>query len=98
MALGDVRINVLDGGLGLVASSANGIHCKVGVSSKGTPNKIVSLSSSETDKVKDIFGTGPLVNAIYDSFMAGASIVYAVKVDGDIPGTIFGSTPVVGTN
>ena len=86
MGLPDVNIVILDGGLGLLPPSASGLHCKVGVASKGIIGQIVALSSA--DQVADAFGTGPLANALYDSFMAGAGVIYAVRADGDIPGTI----------
>jgi len=82
--LPDVNIDILDGGLGLVSSSATGVHAKVGVCSAGTANQIVGVS--DPSKIKDLFGTGPLANALGDSFQAGSSVMYAVRAAGDIAG------------
>jgi len=49
-------------------------------------NQIVGVS--DPSKVKDLFGTGPLSNALGDSFQAGSRVIYAVRANGDIPGTI----------
>lgn len=84
--LPDVNISILDGGLGLVSPGAAGVHAKVGVCSAGTVNQIVGIS--DPSKIKDLFGTGPLANALGDSFQAGSKVVYAVRANGDIPGTI----------
>lgn len=84
--LPDVRIKIQDGGLGLLPASLAGIQAKVGVCSLGTINEIVILSARE--QIVDKLGTGPLVDACFDAFVAGASIIYAVKADGDIAGTI----------
>ncbi len=84
--LPDVSISILDGGLGLVSPGAAGVHAKVGVCSAGTVNQIVGIS--DPSKIKDLFGTGPLANALGDSFQAGSKVVYAVRANGDIAGTI----------
>lgn len=84
--LPDVSISILDGGLGLVSPGAAGVHAKVGVCSKGTVNQIVGIS--DPSKIRDLFGTGPLANALADSFQAGATLMYAVRANGDIAGTI----------
>ncbi|MCL4514150.1 MAG: DUF2586 domain-containing protein [Firmicutes bacterium] len=84
--LPDVNITILDGGLGLLPPSLSGLHAKVGVSSAGNVGGIVSLSSP--DQITPAFGTGPLVDALADSFMTGAQLVYAVRANGDIAGTV----------
>ncbi|MCL6612629.1 MAG: DUF2586 family protein [Peptococcaceae bacterium] len=84
--LPDVRVNVLDGGLGVVPPGTAGLQAKVGVCSAGTVNEIVSIS--DPADVSSKFGTGPLADALYDAFAAGASIVYAVRASGDVAGTV----------
>ncbi len=84
--LPDVNITILDGGLGLLPPSISGLQAKVGVSSAGTIGGIVSLSSP--DQIIPAFGTGPLADALEDSFMTGAQLVYAVRATGDIAGTV----------
>ncbi len=86
MPLPDVNVKILDGGLGLLSPSAAGLQAKVGVCSAGTVNEIVAVSSP--GDIADKFGTGPLANALYDAFAAGASIIYAVRAEGDIAGTV----------
>ncbi len=86
MPLPDVTIEILDGGLGMLPPSAAGLHAKVGVSSAGTVNEIVAVT--DPGKVSELFGTGPLANALYDSFAAGARTIYAVRANGDIAGEI----------
>ncbi|NHM25461.1 DUF2586 family protein [Desulfofundulus sp. TPOSR] len=86
MPLPDVTVKILDGGLGMLPPGTSGLHAKVGVSSAGTVGEIVSVT--DPGKIADLFGTGPLANALYDSFAAGARLVYAVRANGDIPGQI----------
>ncbi|MDI3480790.1 MAG: hypothetical protein PWQ97_445 [Tepidanaerobacteraceae bacterium] len=86
--LPNAYINIEDGALGIMPSSNSGLHFKVGVASKGNVNEIYSFTSSAIDTIKKNFGTGPLVNALFDSFSAGSSTIYAVKANADIPGTI----------
>lgn len=82
--LPDARIVIEDGGLGLLAPSASGLHFKVGVSSAGIVNQIIPVS--DRDQIVDTLGTGPLVNALFDAFGTGASLIYAVRAAGDIAG------------
>ncbi|MTI82742.1 MAG: DUF2586 family protein [Firmicutes bacterium] len=84
--LPDVDVNILDGGLGVLPPSASGLQAKVGVCSAGTVNGITSITDPE--QIVDKLGTGPLVNALFDSFAGGARIVYAVRAEGDIAGTL----------
>ena len=86
MALKDVRINILDGGIGVVAPSTAGYQAKIGFCSAGTVNKVVKIT--DPGRIEETFGTGPLANALYDSFAAGARVVYGVRAGGDIPGTV----------
>jgi hypothetical protein len=86
MPLPDVTVNVVDGGLGLLPPSAAGLHAKVGVCSAGAVNEIVAVT--DPAKVPELFGTGPLANALYDSFAAGSRLVYAVRANGDVAGAI----------
>jgi len=86
MPLPDVNVRILDGGLGLLPPGVSGLHAKVGVCSAGAVNEIVS--TTDIGKIADLLGTGPLANALYDSFAAGARTVYAVRANGDIAGSI----------
>lgn len=84
--LPDVMVSVRDGGLGLLAPTGSGAHAKVGVSSAGTVGEVAAVS--DIAKVPELFGTGPLCNALADSFMAGSRLIYAVRATGDIQGTV----------
>lgn len=83
--LPDVNVNILDGGLGILPPSASGLQAMVGVCSAGTVGEIVSIT--DPGQITEKFGTGPLVNALFDSFANGARTVYAVRAEGDIAGT-----------
>ncbi len=84
--LPDVNVNILDGGLGVLPPSASGLQAKVGVCSAGTVNSITSIT--DPGQIVDKLGTGPLVNALFDSFAGGARTVYVVRAEGDIAGTV----------
>jgi hypothetical protein len=86
MSLPKVNINITDGGLGLITTSAVGKQAKVGVCSVGALNSIIILT--DRDQVADALGTGPLADACYDAFAAGASLIYAVRATSDVDGTI----------
>lgn len=85
MRLSNVNILIKDKGLGLLSPLAALPQGKVGVSSAGVDNQVVLITDQA--QVAD-FGTGPLVNALYDAFEAGARVVYAAKATSDIAGLI----------
>lgn len=80
----DVVTTVKDGGLGLLAAIPSGTHVKIGVASAGTVNQVVEITDEA--KIAD-FGTGPLVNALYDSFRAGSRRILAIRAQADTAGT-----------
>ncbi|MBE3574541.1 MAG: DUF2586 family protein [Firmicutes bacterium] len=84
--LPDARIVVADGGLGLLAPDASGLHFKVGVCSRGEVNQIIPIS--DRDQIVAKLGTGPLVDALFDAIGTGASLIYAVRAVGDIAGAV----------
>lgn len=81
-----VYINIQDGGLGLLPATSEGLQAKVGVCSAGEINQVVALS--DPAQAVSNFGTGPLVNALLDAFAAGAGVIYAVRANGDIAGSV----------
>ncbi|MCR4442963.1 MAG: DUF2586 domain-containing protein [Peptococcaceae bacterium] len=85
MRLSNVNITVKDKGLSLLSPNQALPHGKVGVSSAGTDNEVVLIADQA--QIAD-FGTGPLVNALYDAFAGGARVIYAVKATSDITGLI----------
>lgn len=84
--LPNVYINITDGNLGLMAPSAAGVFAKIGVSNKGQIGQIAALS--DPDQVTEIFGTGPLASSLLDSFSNGCRTIYALRIEGDVAGTI----------
>lgn len=84
MSLPDANVTPQDGGLGLAAEGIQGIHCKIGLSSKGTENQVFGFSSPE--QIVEKLGHGPLVNALADAFAAGARIVYAIRGSSAVDG------------
>ena len=48
--------------------------------------QVVSLSDHE--QIAEQVGTGPLADALLDSFVAGSRIVYAVAAEADVPGQV----------
>ncbi len=90
--LPDVLINIKDGGLGIQPSVGTGVHCKIGVSSLGVSNQMISLT--DPDQIAEKLGTGPLANAVADSFMDGLGVVYAIPAAGDVAGSVGAVTAV----
>lgn len=80
-----IKITVQDGGLGVQRPSTSRLQAKIGVSSAGTVNQVVRLR--DPGLITGTFGTGPLANALGDSFAAGAQDVLAVRANGDVAGT-----------
>jgi hypothetical protein len=86
MRLPGVYIDVQDGGLGMVPTTAEGVHAKVGTCSLGTVNQIAIISDPAS--VATVLGTGPLADAVLDSMSSGSSTILAVKANGDVASTI----------
>ena len=84
--LPNVYIGITDGGLGILAPNSAGIHAKVGVCSMGEVNRIAMFS--DRDQLVPVYGTGPLVSSLADSFDNGSSNIYAVRAQADIAGSI----------
>jgi hypothetical protein len=58
----DVKVNVQDGTLGLTGSSTDAVMVKLGVSSLGTVNQVLSIS--QLSDVPALLGTGPLAESV----------------------------------
>lgn len=85
--LRDVNVSIKDGGLGLNANSQIA-HFKVGVST-ATPNEVVTITNAmDVDTIKSKLGVSPLANAVMDSIMTGASLIYCMPVVGATKGTV----------
>jgi hypothetical protein len=74
--LPDAFIDLLDGRLGTLPPSLDGIHAKVGVSSLGATNSVVTITS--LDDVTAKLGTGPLAEKCAATLQMGLRPIYAV--------------------
>ncbi|WP_427340607.1 DUF2586 domain-containing protein [Caloranaerobacter sp. DY30410] len=88
MSLGDVRIKVADGGLGIVSGNSDGIHVKIGVSTAEKNKLTVVNASMKADEIKQKLGNSPLADAVMDSFQMGATTIYCIPTEGTITGSI----------
>jgi hypothetical protein len=89
MPLPGVSINVQDGNLGVLPALGEGVHVKIGVARRGSLNEVVAITS--TKQAKEVFGSGPLPEAIAVAIAQGAGLVYAIRANASVPGNI---TPV----
>ena len=81
-----VTINVQDGNLGVLPALGEGVHVKIGVASQGPVNEVVAVS--DTKRAKEVFGSGPLLEAIGVAFAQGAGAIYAIRVNASVAGTV----------
>ncbi len=81
-----VTINVQDGNLGVLPALGEGVHVKIGVASQGPVNEVVAVS--DTKRAKEVFGSGPLLEAISVAFAQGAGAIYAIRVNASVAGTV----------
>jgi len=98
MATGDVKTNLVDGGLGFSTKGADGIHCKIGTAEGGEVNKVYSVSSYP--EAKAILKNGKLLESIEQWYKEFDSTkkqdppkLFFVVPDRDIPGQL--SSPVL---
>lgn len=86
--LGDVKINVLDGGLGSNSTKGDGIHIKIGASNIVSTTPIIIKGSMDVTKIKELLGLTPLADSAMDSIENGASLIYCIPVNPSIDGAI----------
>lgn len=79
MALPEINVQALDGGLGIQPDDAAGTHAKVGVSSVLSEVPVVLSGPGE---VRTKLGYGPLANACIDSFANGAKTIICMPSAG----------------
>ena len=82
----DVYVQVQDGALGLLPPPAESIHAKVGVAQSGPVNTIVPVTTLQ--QVRDVFGRGPLAEALALSLAIGGGPIYAVRGNASQAGTV----------
>ena len=75
-----VEIKFIDGGLGKIPATADGVPLFVGVSNKGEAkeNKVIALTSDKNLIIKQ-FGDTPFTQRLLDFISIGGRIFYAVK-------------------
>lgn len=86
--LGDVKINVIDGGLGSSSTKGDGIHIKIGASNIESSSIITIKGSMDVSKIKELLGLTPLADSVMDSVENGSSIIYCIPIKPSIDGTI----------
>ncbi|MGI6542968.1 MAG: DUF2586 domain-containing protein [Limnochordia bacterium] len=86
MALKDVLVKIKDGGLALLANNPSAVHAKVGVANLAPVGQVIALSDHE--QIAEQVGTGPLADALLDSFVAGSRLIYVVAAEADVLGQV----------
>lgn len=86
MALPDVNINIQDGALGILAPANDGVSLKFGVATSGTVNTIYPLTTLK--QVSEVFGSGPLAEALALHIALSGKPVYGVRVNASVAGTV----------
>ncbi len=79
-----VTVTILDGALGFSAGPPKG-HVKIGVSTAGTVNELVSWTDGQ--QAKDSHTSGPLVESSAFSLANGGQPVYGMRVNASVLGT-----------
>jgi hypothetical protein len=85
MALPDVRNRIKDGAMGVLGADATGIFAAIGVASKPSGGGIITFSAP--DQVEDLIGDGPLRDLLVSALSIAKTTVYAVALEGTVPGT-----------
>jgi hypothetical protein len=86
MSIPDVKTTILDGALGLSPGSSSRIQVKLGTSSIGTVNELVSISDIST--LVSTFGQGPLVEAAARVLSIAGGPVLCMRVTGSTAGAV----------
>lgn len=84
--LRDININLSDGALA-TATSAVGIHAKIGASPIVSEEAIVIRSSMSVKRIRELLGLSPLADAVMDSIENGANLIYCIPVAASTAGT-----------
>ncbi len=84
MSLPDATLSITDGALGLIAESSTGVQVKIGNSSIGTANAVMSIGT--LDLLTETYGTGPLVEAAARVLAVAGGPVICIKTPNSTPG------------
>lgn len=58
------RVGISDGGAGIIGTTPDGFSAKIGVSSLGSAGTMYLFRGTDTKRVTDVLGTGPLPKAV----------------------------------
>jgi hypothetical protein len=84
--LPDVTPIVQDGGLGILPPPISGSQAKIGHAATGPINTIVSLTSPK--QAREVFGSGPLMEAVAFALTRSGGPVYAVRAQTSVSSTV----------
>ena len=87
MTTGDVEIEIIDGGAGIVSVPASSVQVVIGPATSGTDAVVVATRSPKV--LQDTFGSGPLPEAAALSALAGGTVLAmkaATNTDGQLTG------------
>lgn len=88
MALPGVDVTVADGKTGVIPPDTSADSAKVGTCTSGTVGEVYSFEGTDTKKVRDTLGKGPLVDAVVHHLLASrGKRVRAVRGTGSTAGT-----------
>lgn len=94
MPIPDATLSIKDGALGIVPPNVNGTVALVGTCSLGTVNTLYSFNDIQA--LREVLGTGPLVEAAAHVLAISGGPVYCVKAANSTAGA-FGAVTKVGT-
>jgi hypothetical protein len=90
MALPGVTINIKDGAMGVMGASATGYFAAVGVASRFGQGL---LTFTDPSQVEAALGDGPLRDLIVSALSIARTTVYAIALEGSVPGTLSSVAP-----
>jgi hypothetical protein len=82
--LPDVKTKILDGAMGVAGAQATGIFAAVGVSALPSNGILTLVDAGDVDEK---IGDGPLRDLIVSALSIAKTTVYAVALQGSVPGT-----------
>jgi hypothetical protein len=85
MALPDVKNKILDGAMGVGGADSTGVFAAIGVSA--IPSDGV-LAFVDPASVEEKIGDGPLRDLIVSALSIAKTTVYAIALEGTVPGTV----------
>ena len=91
MALPDVKNKILDGAMGVGGADSTGNFAAVGVAS--IPSNGGVLAFVDPASVEEKIGDGPLRDLLVSALSIAKTTVYAVALEGTVPGTVSAVTP-----